>query len=177
MGGDTDRAGCRLGRVRMLMRGECYCRPEGQHDTQTRQPLQYRPHDGNPRDATCDSIPKRETNATRVPIQLPLQKCQRLDNDRASGFCPVPTYTDPKTVHNLTVTLCFVSWKLLLSRSPSFGNAIRCRQICKKCQPVRAVRTSRKQNKATSAHAPSQSCTRSPVRGTSRIYASRRART
>jgi hypothetical protein len=65
MGGDTDRARCRLGRVRMLMRGECYCRPKGQHNAQARYPLRYRPHDGYPMEAFLESIPKRQTNATR----------------------------------------------------------------------------------------------------------------
>jgi hypothetical protein len=65
MGGDTDRTRCRLGRVRMLMRGECYCRPKGQHNAQARYPLRYRPHDGYPMEAFFESIPKRHTNATR----------------------------------------------------------------------------------------------------------------
>jgi hypothetical protein len=66
MGGDTDRARCRLGRVRMLMRGECYCRPKGQQHAQTRYPLRYRPHVGYPMEASFESIPKRQTNATKL---------------------------------------------------------------------------------------------------------------
>ena len=70
MGGDTDRARCRLGRVRMLMRGEFYCRPKGQHNAQARYPLRYRPHDGYPMEAFFESIPKRQTNATRSKFRL-----------------------------------------------------------------------------------------------------------
>jgi hypothetical protein len=65
MGGDTDRTLCRFGSVRMLMRGERHRRPEGQQHAETRYPLRYRPHDGNPREAFLESIPKRQTNAKR----------------------------------------------------------------------------------------------------------------
>lgn len=65
MGGDTDRTLCRLSSVRMLMRGECNRRPEGQQHAQTRYPFRYRPHDDFPMEAFSESIPKRRTNATR----------------------------------------------------------------------------------------------------------------
>ena len=65
MGRDTDRTLCRLGSVRMLMRGKCDCRPEGQQHAQTRYPFRYRSHDGYPMKAFFESIPKRQTNATR----------------------------------------------------------------------------------------------------------------
>jgi hypothetical protein len=65
VGRDTDRTLCRLGSVRMLMRGKCDCRPEGQQHAQTRYPFRYRSHDGYPMKAFFESIPKRQTNATR----------------------------------------------------------------------------------------------------------------
>lgn len=65
MGGDADSAVCRLSSVRMLMHGECYRRPEGQQQTQARDPVRYRAHDGYPMEALFESIPKQETNATR----------------------------------------------------------------------------------------------------------------
>jgi hypothetical protein len=64
VGRDTDRTLCRLGSVRMLMRGKCNCRPEGQQHAQTRYPFRYRPHDGYPMEACFEFIPKRQTNAT-----------------------------------------------------------------------------------------------------------------
>ena len=95
MGGDTDRALCCLGSVRMLMRGECYRRPEGQQHTKTRYPLRYRPHDGYPMEASFESIPKRQTNATkRVPTLL---------------IQPYPgMYTQPAYV------LCFLAARLVV---------------------------------------------------------------
>jgi hypothetical protein len=48
MGGDADRALCRLSSVRMLMHGECYRRPDGQQQTYTRDPPRYRTHDRYP---------------------------------------------------------------------------------------------------------------------------------
>jgi hypothetical protein len=65
MGGDADRALCRLSSVRMLMHGECYRRPEGQQQTKTRDPLRNRANDGYPMEAFFEFIPKRQTNATR----------------------------------------------------------------------------------------------------------------
>jgi hypothetical protein len=65
MGGDADRTLCRFSSVRMLMHGECNRRPEGQQQAQTRYPFRYRPHDGYPMEAFFESIPKRQTNATR----------------------------------------------------------------------------------------------------------------
>src|ERR1700690_2350119 len=49
----------------MLMRGKCNRRPEGQQHAQARYPLRYRPHDRYSMEAFSESIPKRQTNATR----------------------------------------------------------------------------------------------------------------
>jgi hypothetical protein len=65
MGGDADRALCRLSSARMLMHSECDRRPEGKQQTYTRDPLRYRAHDFYTMEALFKSIPKQETNATR----------------------------------------------------------------------------------------------------------------
>jgi hypothetical protein len=46
MGSDADRALCRFDRTTMVMRNECYCRPECQQHTQPRYLLGPGPHDG-----------------------------------------------------------------------------------------------------------------------------------
>jgi hypothetical protein len=66
MGSDTDRTLCGLGRIRMLVRSECYCRPEGQQHTQARYPFRDRPHDDYPTNVFFESISKQEMNATKV---------------------------------------------------------------------------------------------------------------
>lgn len=70
MGCDTDRARRRLGNTRMLMRSKCNCRQDSQQEAQTRYPLRYRRHDCHPMEASFESIPKRQTNATKVYLGM-----------------------------------------------------------------------------------------------------------
>jgi hypothetical protein len=63
MGSDTDRARRSLGCVRMMMQSECQCRPERQHDAQTRYPPRNRTHERNSKNALLEFTLGVETNA------------------------------------------------------------------------------------------------------------------
>jgi hypothetical protein len=70
MSGDTDRTVCRFSRTRMVMGSKCQCRPKRQHQTKKRYPFRNRPHDGYPMEASFESIPKCQTNATTGCLPL-----------------------------------------------------------------------------------------------------------
>src|SRR5579872_692396 len=65
MGGNADRARPRVGGGRVLVRGECHCRPESQQQAQTRYSLRYRPHEGFAMETSLESIPESERNAMK----------------------------------------------------------------------------------------------------------------